>query len=218
LLATLPFNIKFFGTIYTALYVNNNGNVTFNSSFGGSGSYTPQTLVQLGRSIIAPFWADIDTRVPGLGPVSDVVRYGTGTVGGRNAFGVNWVDVGYFTTHAEKLVSAQLVLIDRSDITSGDFDMEFNYCKVEWEAGDVSGGCEGYWTGFDCNKVFYGGNSARAGFASANGSFFEFTGSGSAGGFLDSNLATGLIYNSFNNSNLGRYLFQFRNGIPLQTP
>ena len=55
-----------------------------------------------------------------------------------HAFGVDWVNVGYFSAHADKLLSCQLVIIDRSDIASGDFDMEFNYDKVQWEWGDAS--------------------------------------------------------------------------------
>ncbi len=55
--------------------------------------------------------------------------------------------------------------------------MEFNYAQIQWEAGDVSGGSDGLWTGQPT------GNSpapARAGFASSNGGsdYFEFTGSG----------------------------------------
>jgi hypothetical protein len=56
-----------------------------------------------------------------------------------------------------------------------------------------------------------GGSPSRAGFASAGGNSFEFSGSGTPGAFLDSNLTTGLIYNDFNSSSQGRYLFQFRN-------
>ena len=56
-------------------------------------------------------------------------------VDGHAAFGVDWVNVGYFPEQADKLLSCQLVIIDRSDIASGDFDMEFNYDKVQWEWG-----------------------------------------------------------------------------------
>jgi len=42
--------------------------------------------------------------------------------------------------------------------------------------------------------------------------------SGSPGTFLDSNPTTGLIYNDFNSIIPGRYMFQFRNGIPLGHP
>jgi hypothetical protein len=209
--ATLPFTINFYGASYSSLFVNNNGNVTFTSALD---VFTPSPLVDLDQSIIAPFWADVDTH----SPCSDVVRYGTGTVNGRNAFGAEWVNVGYFAQNSDKLISAQLVLIDRSDTGSGNFDLEFNYSKIQWEAGDASGGCDGLWTGFDCFGTPVGGSPARAGFADSGGSFFELAGSGQAGAFLDSNLTSGLIYHNFISTIAGRYMFQFRNGTPVQTP
>jgi len=100
-----------------------------------------------------------------------------------------------------------LVLIDRSDRTNGDFDLEFNYSQIQWETGDVSGGSDGL-----------GGSSARAGYASTNSSTFEINGSGVNGAFLDTNMVTGLIYTNFNSTVPGRYVFQFHNGVPLRTP
>lgn len=189
--------INFFGSSNTTLYVNNNGNVTFDSA---QSAYTPTPLNKLGINIIAPYWADVDTR----DTASDVVKYGTNTVNGHNAFGVDWVNVGYYQYHADKLLSCQLVIIDRSDIAPGDFDMEFNYFKVQWETGDASNGVNGL-----------GGSSARACYASVSGSTFELDGSGVPGSFLDSNTATGLIYHNLNSPVPGRYIFFFRDGQPL---
>jgi hypothetical protein len=73
--------------------------------------------------------------------------------------------------------------------------------------------------GVECVNVgYYGGSSARAGYASAGGTNFEFNGSGVASAFLDTNLVTGLIHINFNSNVLGRYVFQFRNGAPLGHP
>jgi len=177
----------------STLYVNNNGNVTFDAPMW---EYSPWALsTNIGRAIIAPFFADVDTW--GYDPLdpnnnSKQVTYGTGTVNGYPAFGVNWVDVGYYSSHVDKLNSFQLILIDRSDRGVGDFDMEFNYNKIEWETGDVTGD-----NGF-------GGNSARAGFSNGSGergTYYEFPGSGVHGAFLDRNLETGLIYHSRNRCN-----------------
>lgn len=193
----IGFLINFFGSSNATLYVNNNGNVTFDNA---QSAYTPTPLNKLGISIIAPYWADVDTR----NTASDVVKYGTNTVNGHNAFGVDWGNVGYYSYHADKLLSCQLVIIDRSDIAPGDFDMEFNYFKVQWETGDASNGVNGL-----------GGSSARACYASVSGSTFELDGSGVPGSFLDTNVVTGLIYQSLNSSVPGRYIFYFRNGEPL---
>jgi hypothetical protein len=201
-LINLPLTINFFGNSYSSLFVNNNGNVTFGSSLS---AYTPEDLLSVADDnlfdIIAPYWADVDTRACGQ---SWAVTYGTGNVNGHNAFGVNWINVGYFNTEFDKLNSFQLVLIDRSDIAAGDFDMEFNYTKVQWETGDApqSGGTDGL-----------GGHSARAGFASwSAGATYELEGSGINGAFLDNNHRTGLIYDKFGNPVYGRCLFQFRDG------
>jgi hypothetical protein len=193
----IGFLINYFGSSNATLYVNNNGNVTFANP---QSTYTPSALNSLKSGIIAPYWADVDTR----DPASDVVKYGTNMVDGHAAFGADWVNVGYYNSQADKLLSCQLVIIDRSHIAPGDFDMEFNYFKVQWETGDASGGVDGL-----------GGSSARAGYASISGSEFELDGSGVPGSFLDTNVVTGLIYHSLNSPVPGRYIFFFRDGQPL---
>ncbi|MGB7747727.1 MAG: nidogen-like domain-containing protein, partial [Verrucomicrobiia bacterium] len=134
---------------------------------------------------------------------------------GRAAFGVNWINVGYYQAKYDKLNSFQLVLIDRADRTNGDFDLEFNYAQIQWEAGDVSGGSDGQYVWGDIDDYH---SPARAGYASASGLTFELNGSAVPHALLDTNLVTGLIYTNFNSSVLGKYVFQFHNGIPLGTP
>ncbi len=187
----IGFPINFYFNTNTTLYVNNNGNVTFTSP---QSAYSPQTLASLKIEVIAPFWADVDTRNPN----SDVVTYGTNTVNGYPAFGVDWVNVGYYSMHADELLSCQMVIINRSDIAPGDFDLEFNYDKVQWQWGDVTVGVP-----------------ARAGFANSSQGSYELPGSGINGAFMDTNTVTGLIYNSLNTSVPGRYVFRFRDGQPL---
>lgn len=203
----IGFTTNFFGLNFAQLFVNNNGNVTFDAPLG---TYTPFDLTSTGRQIIAPFFADVDTRFAGL-----QVTYGQDTVGGRAAFAVNWIDVDYYFSSAAHTNrnSFQLVLIDRSDVNPGDFDIEFNYDQIEWETGTASGG----------NASGLGGNSARVGFSNgtgASGTFFELPGSAVNGAFLDSGpAATALILNSLNSPVDGRYVFQARNGqIPVQAP
>jgi hypothetical protein len=147
----------------------------------------------LGR-IIASYWADVDTRTVG----SDVVTYGSGMVGTNNAFGVDWVNVGYFSGHTDRLLSCQLVIIDRSDIAPGDFDVEFNYDKVQWEWGDANPP----------------ETPPRAGYSDGTNDY-ELPNSGVVGAFLDTNTVTGLIYHNLNSSVPGRYIFFFRDGQPV---
>ena len=238
--------LNFFGATYSSVYVNNNGNVTFAAPLR---TFTPFGLTtSIGTPIIAPFFADVDSRGPshlGSGSAdgnagnvaqafdgSGLVTYGGTTVDGRAAFGVNWfsdcgawtgagagpdcaayastgglVGTGYFSGHADRLNVFQLLLIDRSDVRAGDFDIEFNYNQVQWETGDASQGVGGL-----------GGLSARAGFSNgtgAAGTFFELDGSGNNGAFLDGGPAgTTLVRNSRSSDVLGRYVFAVRNGRP----
>ena len=188
---SLPFTLVFYSSTNTIVYVNNNGNVTFDQA---QSAYNPSALVSLAAQIIAPYWADVDTR----NPASALVTFGTETVDDRQAFGVDWVNVGYYAINADRFLSCQLVIIDRSDIAPGDFDMEFNYFRIQWQWGDAS-------TGY----------APRAGFSDGINSF-ELPGSGIADSFDDSNPVTGLIYNSLNSTIPGRYVFHFRNGSPVQ--
>ena len=201
-LVDIGFGISFFGKAYSQLYVNNNGNVTFDANMS---TYTPFGLTgDIGTPIIATFFADVDTR-PGTVDTNALTRYGTGTVDGHASFGVTWIDVGYFGIHWDKLNSFQLILIDRSDRGPGDFDIEFNYEKIQWETGDASGGVSGF-----------GGSSAHVGFSNGTGSpgtFYEFEGSGVPGSFLDSS-PTGLIYDSRRSTVNGRYIFAVQGGLP----
>ncbi|HYL68338.1 MAG TPA: Ig-like domain-containing protein, partial [Candidatus Limnocylindria bacterium] len=204
----LPFPINFFGTTYNSLFVNNNGNVTFGQPLG---TFTPTGLNgdNGGIPIMAPFWADVDTT--GLG--SSVVTYGTDTVNGHQAFGVNYQNVGYFASNFDKLNSFQLVLIDRSDTGAGNFDMEFNYNEIRWEAGDASGGTLGL-----CGALVPPACvPAAAGYSNGTGNpgtNFQLAGSFVPGALLDSGpAATSLIRNSVNTDPvLGRYVFAVRNG------
>lgn len=194
----IGFSINFFGVVTNTLYVNNNGNVTLDSPLG---TYTPFDLTSTGRQIIAPFFADVDTSSAG-----SPVTYGTGTVGTHAAFGVNWVNVDYFpssSTHTNRN-SFQLVLIN---FGGGDFNIEFNYDQIQWEAGEASGG--------DANGL--GGQSARAGFSNGTGhpgTYYELPGSAVNGAFLDSGpVATSLIHNSVNSDVPGRYIFFSQGGM-----
>jgi hypothetical protein len=200
----IGFDVNFFGLTFNQLFVNNNGNVTFDSSLS---SFTPFDLTTTGRQIIAPFFADVDTRNAG-----DPVTYGTGSFAGMLAFGVNWLNVDYYASDASHRSrnSFQLLLVDRSDIAVGDFDIIFNYDQIQWETGTFSGG--------DSDGL--GGNSARAGYSNGtgdSGSFLELTGSAVNGAFLDGG-SNALVSNRLNSTFDGRYVFNARSGSIVVVP
>ena len=202
-LVNLGFTINFFGQIRNSGYVNNNGNITFDSALA---SFTPFGLDGTRREIIAAFFGDVDTRARG----SNLVTYGNDTINGRSAFGINYVNVGYFSTHDDKLNSFQLILIDRNDLGSGNFDLEFNYDKIKWETGEASGGVGGL-----------GGVSAAVGWSNGTalpGTSFMLPGSLIPGSFLDNgprSLVNRKQYTSSVGIPAGRYSFRARNGFLL---
>jgi len=192
----IGFSINLFGVTTDRLFVNNNGNVTFDEPLS---SFTPFPLLATNSLIIAPFFADVDTSVAG-----SPVTYGSGTFEGRPAFGVNWLDVDYFassTSHVNRN-SFQLILVNRSERRAGDFDIVFNYGAIRWETGQASGG--------DINGR--GGSSARAGYAIGRGvpgSAVELIGSALPGSFIDGNQLA-LTNNRRGSTINGRYVYQIR--------
>ncbi len=112
------------------------------------------------------------------------------------------MNVGYFSSNANKLNSFQLIIVDRSDVGAGDFDMVFNYDKIQWETGDASDGTNGL-----------GGSSARMGYSNGSDQAFEYPRSAVNGAFLDAS-ASGLSRNSLNSTVTGRYILSVRGGAP----
>ncbi|MCB9992441.1 MAG: M10 family metallopeptidase C-terminal domain-containing protein [Hyphomicrobiaceae bacterium] len=145
----------------SSVYVNTNGSVSFNS---GISTYTPNSITAGSTTMIAPFWADVDTRPDGENPESNPIYVDVDAV--NDVVTITWEGVGYYNKHADKTNSFQLQLFDRG---SGDFDIVFRYDDINWTTGDASGGTGGL-----------GGQVAHAGFTFGNGQdFFELPQSGS---------------------------------------
>jgi len=202
-LVTLPFAANFWGTTYNALYVNNNGNLTFTQSMG---TYTPTGLGAgyHGLPIIAAFFADVDTRGVGANgnPSSGIVTYGTGSYNGRPAFGVEYPGVGYYPNQTDHLNTFEIILTDRSDTGAGNFDIYFNYNSITWETGGASGGSNGL-----------GGTSAAAGFSNGTAlpnTYYMFPGSLVNGALL--NGGVNALASHTNDGIPGQYVFQVRGG------
>ena len=185
--------ISLFGTTATQIYVNNNGNVTFTNPLI---TFTPSAFSTFGSPIIAPFFADVDTR----GAASGLTTYGNDTYNGHAAFIVDWPHVGYFSSQTDKLNTFQLILTDRTDTGAGNFDIEFNYDQIQWETGGASGGSGGL-----------GGTSAAAGYSNGSTTSFQLPGSLVNGALLDGG-PDSLVSHDLNSNVLGRYDFQVRNG------
>jgi hypothetical protein len=160
----LGFTINFQGQLFSSVYVNNNGNVTF-----GARNMTYQPTSRMadyrGAPIIAPFYADVDTintalpaqpsndPNPGGGFGSGSVTYGQGSYTGASgiygvaaytnakAFGVTWKDVaGYGISNGQQnkantnVNTFQLLLIENS-LAPGAFEIMFNEQSILWDKG-----------------------------------------------------------------------------------
>lgn len=193
-LVNLGFTAFINRTNYTQTYVNNNGNITFDAPLG---TYTPSAISSGAFGpIIAPFFADVDTRAAGSG----LVTYGSNTLGGFNVFGVNYIKVGVYREQPI-FNSFQMILTDRSDINAGDFDIQFNYDTIVWEAGEASGAPAGG----------LGGTSALVGYWTSATSNATLPGSLVNGALIDGG-DNALISHSLNSNIPGQYNFQVRNG------
>jgi hypothetical protein len=125
----LPFGFCFYGTTYSAIYINNNGNVTLT---GPSGAAVPVAFPVAGIPRIAPFWADVDTRNPSSGVVWMLVS--------PTRIAITWDRVGYYNQHADKRNTFQLLLSNGTDGLVGlGQNVCFCYGDMQWTTGDVSG-------------------------------------------------------------------------------
>lgn len=194
----LPFPINMGGRIYSSGFLSNNGNISFGSVstvLDGRANFVPRGIRSINFPMIAPFYADVDTTN------SSAVTYGADRVDGRPAFGINWPGVGRYDRKNDKLNTFQVVLIDRADTGTGNFDIEFNYASIQWDIGDDTVLGRAYASAGYTNGL--GGDNAQS---------FEFPGSLQENAFVDEG-PYALIRQSRNSGVAGRLRFEVRNGL-----
>ncbi len=130
----LPFNFCFYGQSVNSVYLNNNGNISIGATYS---TFTANSFPSATYTMIAPFWADVDTR----GALSGLVYY---KVGPTYAI-FQWEEVGYFGVHDDLLNTFQLIITDGNDtiIPPGD-NVSFCYKDMQWTTGDASQGSGGF--------------------------------------------------------------------------
>lgn len=187
---SLGFSINFGGATYTHTFVSNNGYITFGS---GSDLFSPIAFdANYSRlPVIAAFYSDVDTRNTATG----IVSWGTGTVNGNLAFAVKWPSVGEYSEGASPN-SFEIVIVSRSDLGTGAFDVYFNYTQITWDHGGAVAG-------------FHNGSSVSP-------QFYQLPGSLTSGAFLDG--AANALASRTNSGASGLYLLQSRNGAFLTPP
>lgn len=171
-LINLPFTFDFYGNQYNSLYINNNGNISFVSPYI---TFTPNPFPDSSYNMIAPFWADVDTR--GTYDSLGVFAGDGGSVWYKitpTALIVNWNQVGYFSYHTDLVSTFQLIISNGSDsLVSAGGNVSFCYQDMQWTTGDASSGIGGF-----------GGAPATVGVNVGNGTDFfqvgQFDQSGTA--------------------------------------
>lgn len=130
----LPFTFMFYGVPMNSCFINNNGNISFSTSYGTfSASGFPTNQVDM----IAPFWADVDTRNLASGIVYYKITPGYMIV--------RWQTVGYYSQHVDKLNDFQLIISDGVDpILPAGSNVAMCYGDMQWTTGDASSGVNGF--------------------------------------------------------------------------
>ncbi len=128
---TLPFTFSLYGQPYTQCWINNNGNITFDTGYS---SYTPWGFPIDYSPMVAPFFADVDTRGTGS------VWYQTGP----NYMVVVWDSVGYYSNGIDRLNTFELIISDGTyDAIGLGNNVAFSYVNMDWTTGGASGGYGG---------------------------------------------------------------------------
>jgi gliding motility-associated-like protein len=138
-LIQLGFNFCFYGSTYSSCFINNNGNITFNSALFSfsAGGFPAGNASTLDTIMVAPFWGDVDTRAPASGLV-----YYKKT---PTAFIVKWNNVGYYNSMADKINDFQLIITDGTDpILPNGNNIAFCYGDMQWTTGSASMGTGGF--------------------------------------------------------------------------
>ncbi|HMN97623.1 MAG TPA: CARDB domain-containing protein [Phycisphaerales bacterium] len=140
-LLPLGFTFDLFGSTFTGAHINNNGNLTFTGPFS---AFTAQGFPVSGPVMVAPFWADVDTRPAASGKVwrKGVDSDGNGQL---DTFVVTWDNVGYYNQQTDKRNTFQVVLTSGTNPVVGiGNNVAFSYDQMCWTTGSASGGSGGF--------------------------------------------------------------------------
>lgn len=210
---TQGFSLNIGGTVYSSMFVNENGIVSFGAPIGDSPA-TP--LSNLSSPAFAPFFADGANSTTSL-------KYGwtDASVGFPNSIWLTWDS---FTPEADPNATPNIFQLGIVDLGAGDFDLIFNYEAINWDSPTI-GAQAGVTLGLGSAFLLAGAGTPGAylgeddvsGGSSVCSSATPSTalacnkindGSQAVGG---QDFTTGLPSN-------GYYLFKFRNGVLLDTP
>ncbi len=128
----LNFDFSLFGTVYNSVFINNNGNVTFNN---GVSQYSPDGF-PTSTPMVAAFWGDVDTRNESSGRVWYKVY--------ADRLVVTWDRVGFFDSRVDKINTFQLIIRANTAPGFSGNDVTYAYDDMQWTTGEASSGVNGF--------------------------------------------------------------------------
>lgn len=172
-LIQLGFDFCFYEVNRPSLYINNNGNVSFS---GPIGTFTATGFPAAGFDMIAPFWADVDTRNT-TNADTNLVWHRTVAGSAGSIFVVTWDSVGVYNRNNSLRNTFQLLLAANANEFGAGLNAAFSYGDMNWTTGTASGGFGGVAATvginngdgvrfdqigrFDQPGMFYGGGGAN---------------------------------------------------------
>lgn len=118
---SLPFAFNLYGTEHRQVYINTNGVLSFYAPEAENFSFPlPYYL-----PIIAPFWADVDTRNPESGQIYYKVT--------PTHLIVTWDRVGYANAMADKVNTFQVIIgVPGDELLGPNANVKMNYGEMQW--------------------------------------------------------------------------------------
>jgi hypothetical protein len=129
----LPFTFSLYGTNYTRVWINTNGNLTFKAA------YSPYSTSGFPFSVpmVAPFWSDVDTSKP----ITGQIFY---KLSATNLI-VTWNAVSCYPGVGNKTNSFQAIIGTSTDALLGPGqNVSLRYGDMQWTTGSASGGVDGF--------------------------------------------------------------------------
>ncbi|MBF9240015.1 HYR domain-containing protein [Hymenobacter sp. BT683] len=129
----LPFEFRLYGAVYKQVWINTNGNLTFAAAYS---RFSPAGFPSA-VPMVAPFWADVDTR----NAASGQIHY---KLSATNLI-VTWDNVGAYGNMAEKRNTFQAIIgSDTDTLLEPGQNVSLRYGDMQWTTGTASSGVGGF--------------------------------------------------------------------------